>query len=167
MAQVYIGIGSNIDNQLHIPQALKELEQLLGELTISPIYQTPAVGFEGEDFYNLVVGVNTDLSPQEVFKILRQLEADHQRVRESENQFISRTLDLDQLLYDDLQIEDGSIHIPNPDILDYAFVLKPLVDIAGEALHPALNKSLQQLWNEFEKNELMMEVVTASSTLCE
>ena len=74
---------------------------------------------------------------------------------------------MDQLLYEDLQIEDGSIHIPNPDILDYAFALKPLVDIAGEVLHPTLDKNLQQLWDEFDKDGLEMKVVTLPSTLCE
>ena len=165
MSQVYIGIGSNIDKHIHIPQALLDLQQLFGRLIISPTYQTPAVGFEGDDFHNLAVGVSTSLTPQEIFKILRQIEANHQRLRVSENQFISRTLDLDQLLYDDLQIEDGSIHIPNPDILNYEFVLKPLVDIAGNYLHPTLNKSLQQLWNEFDKDGLEMKVVRPSQTL--
>mgnify|MGYP001814830872 FL=1 len=55
MAQVYIGIGSNIDKHLHIPQVLQELKLQFGNIDISPLYQTTAVGFEGEDFYNLVV----------------------------------------------------------------------------------------------------------------
>ena len=160
MAQVYIGVGSNIDKHLHIPQVLKELRQQFGKIDISPLYQTPAIGFEGEDFYNLVVGLNTQLTPHQLHKVLRQIEAHHQRVRVSENQFISRTLDLDQLLFDDFQIKDDSIEIPNPDILDYAFVLKPLADVAGKVIHPSLNKSIQQLWNEFDKSSLKMTVVS-------
>ena len=160
MTQVYIGIGSNIDKRLHIPRALEELKLQFGRIDISPLYQTPAIGFEGEDFYNLVAGFNTHITPHELHSVLRQIEASHQRVRVSENQFISRTLDLDPLLYGDLQIKDELIHIPNPDILEYAFVLKPLADIAGHAIHPDLNKSIEQLWDEFNKPTFAMKVVT-------
>ena len=152
MAKVYIGIGSNIDKHLHIPKVLQELQDKFNELEISPIYQTSAIGFEGEDFYNLVVGLTTNLSPVEMYDQLRQLEAEHDRERYSENQFVSRTLDLDQLLYDDLQIDDGKICIPNPDIVDYVFVLKPLVDIAPEVIHPALQLSMQQIWQQSKFN---------------
>ena len=54
MHRVFIGIGSNIDRHIHIPQVLCELQELLSRMEISPVYQTSAVGFEGEDFYNLV-----------------------------------------------------------------------------------------------------------------
>ena len=159
MAQVYVGVGSNIDKHLHIPKVLKELKQQFGKLDISPLYQSPAVGFEGEDFYNLVVGLNTQMTPHQLHKVLRQIEANHQRVRVGENQFISRTLDLDPLLFDDLQIKDDLVEIPNPDILRYAFVLKPLADIADDVIHPDLHKSIHQLWKEFDKSTLKMTVV--------
>ena len=152
MAKVYIGIGSNIDKHLHIPKVLQELQDKFNELEISPIYQTSAIGFEGEDFYNLVVGLTTNLSPVEMYDQLRQLEAEHDRERYSENQFVSRTLDLDQLLYDDLQIDDGKICIPNPDIVDYAFVLRPLVDIAPEVIHPTLQLNMRQIWQQSKFN---------------
>ena len=152
MAKVYIGVGSNIDKHLHIPKVLQELQDKFNELEISPIYQTSAIGFEGEDFYNLVVGLTTNLSPVEMYDQLRQLEAEHDRERYSENQFVSRTFDLDQLLYDDLQIDDGKICIPNPDIIDYVFVLKPLVDIAPEVIHPTLQLSMRQIWQQSKFN---------------
>ena len=160
MHRVFIGIGSNIDRHIHIPQVLCELQELLSRMEISPVFQTSAVGFEGEDFYNLVVAGNTELTPSEVFAYLRALEDKHGRVRKSENQFLSRTLDLDLLLYDNQQIDDGLISTPHDDIIRYAFVLKPLADIAGEMLHPALLTSFTDLWEEFDKQGV--ELLTVS-----
>ena len=157
MARVYIGIGSNIDKHLHIPRVIEELQAEFGEVTVSPIYQTTAVGFEGEDFYNLVVAINTQLTPQEMFYYLRSLEDAHDRKRTNSNQFVARTLDLDQLLYDDQRIEDGTLSIPHEDIIRYAFVLKPLADIAPDLLHPILQKSMQLLWEEFDQRSMQMQ----------
>ena len=156
MARVYVGIGSNIDKHIHVPKVIEELRHRFGELKISPVYQTKATGFDGEDFYNLVVGFSTELSPQEIYTTLRAIEAEHQRARNSVNQFVSRTLDLDQLLYDDLQVDDGRIIIPSPDILEYAFVLKPLVDIAAELIHPTLHLSMQELWQQFDHEAVVL-----------
>ena len=151
MARVYIGIGSNIDKHIHIPRVIKELRAKFGNVIISPIYKTAAVGFSGEDFFNLVVGIDTEMNPVEVFEYLRELETAHDRRRTSGNQFIARTLDLDQLLYDDKQIEYGKISIPHDDIINYPFVLKPLADIAGDLVHPELQVSIKSLWENFDK----------------
>ena len=160
MAQVYVGIGSNIDPQYHIVGALDHLRTRFGRLQISPIYKTTAEGFEGDDFHNLVVGLETALDPIQVYVLLRTIEAKQGRVR-TEDQFISRTLDLDQLLYDDLVFTSSKVSLPDKDILRYPFVLKPLADIAGETRHPIARKTFSVLWSEFEKeNELDMQQVT-------
>ncbi len=159
MAKVFVGIGSNIDKHIHIPQVIEELTQRFGEIQVSPIYETSAEGFSGEDFYNLVVGLETELSPQEVRLYLRDLEASHGRIRNSKNQFISRMLDLDQLLYGKSKINKDGVHVPSSDITNYAFVLKPLVDIAGNVRHPILNSSFAQLWIDFDKNKIELRVV--------
>lgn len=151
MAKVYVGIGSNIDKQHHILEVIEELSEQFSSLEVSPIYESSAEGFEGDDFYNLVVEFETELSPTEVYQVLRHIESSHGRQRLSGNQFVARTLDLDQLLYNDLEIDDGYVSIPNQDILDYAFVLKPLVDIARDVQHPTLKVPLSQLWQEFDK----------------
>ena len=57
MEKVYIGIGSNIDKHIHIPQVLEELAEKFGQLQVSPIYETASEGFSGDDFHNLVVGL--------------------------------------------------------------------------------------------------------------
>lgn len=157
MARVFIGIGSNIDKHFHIPEVLTELEDAFGELDVSPIYVSTAEGFAGEDFHNLVVGLNTSMLPQEMYDYLRSLEASHGRKRITNNQFVSRTLDLDQILYDDLCIDGAQVKVPHADILDYHFVLKPLADIAGDRLHPVSGKSFRKLWDEFDKQAVKLK----------
>ena len=162
MARVYIGVGSNIDKRFHIIQVLEELAHEFSQLKVSPIYQTAAVGGKGEDFYNLVVGLETSYSPFEMFNRLREIEASHLRIRMSQNQFISRTLDLDQLMYSDQVINEPHVVLPSPDIVQYPFVIKPLYDIAPNLIHPVLNKSMQQLWQQFDKTKVKLEQVELS-----
>lgn len=164
MTRAYIGIGSNIDKRFHIIKVLEELAQEFEQLQVSPVYQTAAEGFNGEDFYNLVVGLETALSPFEMYSRLREIEASHLRIRMSQNQFISRTLDLDQLMYADHIIAEQHVVLPSPDIVEYAFVLKPLFDIVPDLIHPGLNKSIAQLWQEFDKTELQLQRVELQAT---
>ena len=150
MARVYVSIGSNIDVSKNIPSSVKALQQHFGELDISKVYETKAVGFEGDDFHNLVVGFDTDESPLEISNVLKKIEADHERTRGKEK-FESRTLDLDQLLYGDLVMQMEGVNIPHPDILRYNFVLKPLTELAGEVEHPEEEKTTNELWEEYEE----------------
>lgn len=157
MARVYVSIGSNIDVAKNIPSSVKALQEHFGDLDISNVYETKAVGFEGDDFHNLVVGFDTDKSPLEISQVLKQIEADHDRTRGKEK-FESRTLDLDQLLYGDLVMQMDGVNLPHPDIMRYNFVLKPLTELAGEVEHPEEEITTNELWEAYEeKGE--MEVV--------
>jgi len=159
MARVYVGVGSNIDKRFHIIKVLDELTQEFGRVDVSPIYQTAANGFEGEDFYNCVVGFETSFTPIGMFNRLREIEASHLRIRMSQNQFISRTLDLDQLLYADWIVNEPHVELPSADITKYPFVLKPLFDIAPDLIHPQLHVSIRQIWQDFDKTQLNLTMV--------
>ncbi len=148
MARVYLSLGSNIDPEENLRAALCELRSQFGELTISPVYRSHAVGFEGPDFLNLAVGMTTDVPVLALNDWLHELE-DRQGRDRSAARFSNRTLDIDIVLYDDVILNGpGNLQLPRPEF-KHAFVLKPMVDIAADAVHPVLRKTLAQLWAEF------------------
>ena len=147
---VTISLGSNINPETHIRQAIAELRQQFGELTISPVYQTAAVGFDGEDFLNLVVSFISSAAVEDIAVELKSIEDRIGRDR-SQPKFSARSIDLDLLTYDNLIRDEAGVQVPRHEILQNAFVLKPLSDICGTDLHPELNKTYSQLWQEMEK----------------
>lgn len=161
MARVYVSVGTNIDRERHVRAALDALEAHYAAVQCSTVYETAAVGFEGDDFYNLVVGFDTDETPAEVAARLRLIEDENGRVRIGPR-FSSRTLDLDLLLYDDLILEEGRLQIPREEITQQAFVLRPLAEIAGERRHPLTGTTFAQLWSEFPPSDATMRPVALS-----
>lgn len=158
MARVYLSVGSNVDRDKNIRAGLDDLAEQFGELECSPVYESVAFGFDGDNFYNLVLGFDTEDSVYDVAKILRGIEDRRQRVRDGVK-FSSRTLDLDLILYDDLVLTDGRIRIPREDIEQYAFVLQPLADIAPDHVHPELDKTYAQMWSKFDPEQVKQSVV--------
>jgi 2-amino-4-hydroxy-6-hydroxymethyldihydropteridine diphosphokinase len=153
MPRGYISLGSNIDKQKNVISALDSLATQFNKLIVSSTFESGAIGFSGEPFYNLVIGFDSDLEVKSVAKILRQIEEDHGRTR-SCKKFSSRTLDLDLILYGYLVISDGRLQIPRNEIELYAFVLEPLAEIAPDLKHPVSHKSYAELWHDFDKSNL-------------
>lgn len=142
---VYIGIGSNVNASHNIRLAIAEIAAAFGELELSPVYQSAAVGFDGDDFLNLVVKFETALDVVEVVDRLRAIEDALGRDR-SQPRFSKRPIDLDILLYNDMEMDGPGIQIPRNEILQSPFVLKPLCDIAPALLHPLKKQSYRDLW---------------------
>lgn len=143
MAQIYLSIGSNIEREKNIRSCMQTLKRDYPDVVFSRIYETEAFGFEGDPFLNLAASLETPLSPDEVEKYLKSIEDQHARIREGAK-FSSRTLDIDLLLYDQLDLHPD-MDVPRNEITKYAFVLFPLAEIAPGVIHPQLHKTIAHL----------------------
>ncbi len=150
MTRVYLGLGSNVDPLPNLKLGIRELERRFGALTLSPTYQSAAVGFEGDDFLNLVAGCDSELSPAEVVEQIEEIHVLAGRER-SKEKFNSRTLDIDLLLYGELVTDGPPTRLPRTDVLDCAFVLKPMVDIVPGLRHPETGQTLADPWAAYDK----------------
>ena len=158
MATVYLGLGSNIEPKTNLELAVRELKARYGELRLSPVYRSAAVGFDGPDFLNLVAGLESDDSPVDIHTEIERIHGLAGRERGSER-YSSRPLDIDLLLYDDLILEHPRFHLPRSDVLDYAFVLRPLMEIAPDVVHPRTGKTVAEHWAEFDSASQPLEPV--------
>jgi len=150
MARVYVSIGSNIEREPNIRAAVRALRDHFGTLTLSSVYENQPIGFEGENFYNLVAALDTNEPPEAVNSILHDIERRLGR-RRGPSRFSSRTIDLDLLLYDNLISEQTNLHLPRREIDEYACVLRPLAELAPEARHPRSGKTFAVLWAQFDQ----------------
>lgn len=155
--QAYLSLGSN-ENPIHYLQAaFAALKKQFGDIVQSPVYRTPAIGFEGPDFLNAAARINTHWNALELDAWLHQLEDSHGRRRDVPR-FSSRTLDIDIIYFDDLIFSGpGNLRIPRPE-LKHAFVLKPLADIAPDFRDPVTGKTLAQCWSEHPEFNQAMEL---------
>jgi 2-amino-4-hydroxy-6-hydroxymethyldihydropteridine diphosphokinase len=155
VTRAWISAGSNVERELNIRRAIRSLWQEFGELVLSPVYRTRAEGFEGDDFLNLVIGIETELDLDELRQRLRDIEDRQGRIR-GESRFASRTLDLDLLTWGNMA--DESRGIPRDEILRYAFVLKPLADVAPEENYPGSEETYARLWAAFPRKGNLLQV---------
>ena len=150
VSRVFVGAGSNIQPREHLRAAMAALEGRFGSLSTSSVYSTGAVGFDGEDFLNLVISFETDLPVNEVVEQLDTVEAQAGR-RRAANRFSSRTLDLDLLMYGEQVADRDGLQLPRDDILEYAFVLGPLAELAPDLRHPTAEATMRELWDRFDR----------------
>ncbi|HBS42605.1 MAG TPA: 2-amino-4-hydroxy-6-hydroxymethyldihydropteridine diphosphokinase [Oceanospirillales bacterium] len=135
MTRVFLGIGANIEPLRNIPAGLTRLAQALTILRLSPGYRSPAMGFDGPEFINLVAEVETSLTLAELNLCLKQIETEFGREADAAK-FSSRALDIDILLFGDLTGAHQGIELPRPDVHQFAFVLRPLLDLIPDGVCP-------------------------------
>ncbi len=150
MQQVVLSLGSNIDKERNIRYGVQQLAEHFSSMVISPVYLAQSVGFDGPDFLNLVVAVQTDLNVEDALTTIHAIEAGAGRLR-GEKSYGSRVLDIDILLFGEQNLSDQGRNIPRDEIETAAYVLKPLLDILPDGVHPITKQTYAQLWQSFEQ----------------
>lgn len=149
MTEVYVGVGSNMDRAVNVASGVRALAQRFGALRLSTVFETAAVGFDGPDFYNFVVGFRTELEPEALAEALREIEYQHGRPRGPLPRNSSRTLDIDLLLYGELIRHDAVIDVPRVDLVKYAFVAGPMAELAPDLRHPESGETMAEIGGRF------------------
>lgn len=158
MATVYLGLGSNIDPEQNLHLGVAELRRRYGDVELSAVYRSPAVGFDGDDFLNLVARFESDQSPASICDEIEVIHNLSGRDR-SGGKWEARTLDIDLLLYNDLVVDEPPVRVPRDDVLDYSFVLRPLAELAPDLLHPVTGRTMLEHWQDFDAEDQPLEVV--------
>jgi 2-amino-4-hydroxy-6-hydroxymethyldihydropteridine diphosphokinase len=158
MARVYVSLGSNIDAENNLRLGIEQLRKRYGPVQASSVYRNKAVGFEGDDFLNLVAAFESEDSPQAIcdeFETIHNLAGRDRRSGKWE----SRPLDIDLLLYNDLIMDERPVRVPRSDILEYSFVLRPLAELAPDLVHPVTGRTMLEHWQGFDATSHPLEVI--------
>ncbi|MDJ0710052.1 MAG: 2-amino-4-hydroxy-6-hydroxymethyldihydropteridine diphosphokinase [Woeseiaceae bacterium] len=158
MATVYLGLGSNIAPEDNLHLGVAELRRRYGDIELSAVYRSHAVGFDGDDFLNLVARFESEESP---LSICEEIEVIHNLAGRdrSGGKWEARSLDIDLLLYNDMVVDEPPVRVPRDDILEYSFVLRPLAELAPELVHPVTGKTMLDHWQAFDADSQPLEIV--------
>jgi 2-amino-4-hydroxy-6-hydroxymethyldihydropteridine diphosphokinase len=160
---VYVAAGSNVEPERNLALATELLRREFPDVRVSPWYRNRAVGFEGADFINLVVGFTTPLSIEEVLSRLHAIETACGRPRDAPR-WAPRSMDLDVLLYGELLRDEPRLKLPRPDLLKRAFMLGPLAALAPELMHPTERVTIGELWRRFDSEGHELVEIEPSTT---
>lgn len=149
MAKVFLGLGTNLgDKRNNLLTAVNHIEEKIGKVTsLSSFYETEPWGFKSDNsFLNAALCVETPLEPVAILHIIKEIEVEMGRTQKSVNKvYADRPIDIDILLYDDMIIKSEELTIPHSLMTERDFVMKPLVEIAGDTVHPLLGKKLLEI----------------------
>jgi len=148
--RVFIAAGSNIEPEINLARACADIKHSWHDTVFSHAFRNVAVGFDGPDFINLVLGFTTAQPLAAVIARLHAIETQCGRPRFAPK-WASRTMDLDVLLFGDCVEKTAEYTLPRPDLLKRPFMLGPLAEIAPEVMHPTANKTIGQLWEAFDR----------------
>ena len=153
--KVFVDIGSNINREENIQSCVNQLRQDFSGIVFSKAYESESLGFDGDPFINITAGFETDLGYPDLKFHLKNIENKHARERSRSNKYISRTLDIDVLLYGN-QVLQPEYDVPRSEILKFPFVLFPLAEIAPDVIHPQQKVAISELAKatELKRNTL-------------
>ena len=151
----HVSIGSNIGDRLeNIQSSLDLIHSRIASLTgISCIYESESIGFDGDDFYNICASFFSNISPHLVMQQLLEIEKTLGRNRSDETKYISRIIDIDILLIEDLVIDSEELKVPHPEMCNRRFVMEPLIEIDPNLIHPVSKVSLKEIYEAFDQNQ--------------
>ncbi len=152
MTTLALSIGSNIDAESNIRAALGALSLEFENIRNSTTYESQAVGFDGDNFLNLVVLADTNKGLDDVTTFLKRLEDRLGRDR-LQTRFSGRTMDVDILLYGNESGMFCGIELPRPEVTENAYVLQPLAELLPDVVHPATGMSYLKLWQDYDKSK--------------
>ncbi|HEY6123868.1 MAG TPA: 2-amino-4-hydroxy-6-hydroxymethyldihydropteridine diphosphokinase [Steroidobacteraceae bacterium] len=156
--RVFVAAGSNLEPEKNLVRACAEIKHAWHDAVFSRAYRNVAVGFDGPDFINLVLGFTTSQPLDPVIAHLRAIETRCGRPRFAPK-WASRTMDLDVLLFGDRVEKTADYTLPRPDLLKRPYMLGPMAEIAAEVMHPTAHKTIGQLWEEFDRDGHQMTPV--------
>ncbi len=145
MKTIFLSLGSNIDARNHIQRALEILRSTFFSLEASPVYESEAVGFKGDNFLNLVVRIESDMELLSLVKQLKLIEDQLGRERTGPK-FSSRVIDIDVIFYGDACGEFSGIKLPRYEVYENAYVLLPMKDLEPDFVDPLTGKTIRALW---------------------
>ncbi len=148
--QVVLSIGTNQGNRLKNIESCLQLihHEVATVVKVSKVYETPSWGFNSEAFYNIAIVVHTFDSAAEILSKILEIEQQMGRVREDTLGYQSRIIDIDIVAFDNEIISTEQLKVPHPLMQDRIFVLKPLLDLNLEWIHPILQKDISELLSE-------------------
>jgi deoxyguanosine kinase len=160
MSKVYLSIGSNKGNRsVLINKAIDEIEKKVGIIiSRSSIYQSKSWGFDSNDFYNLCLLIDTDIIPKSLLINLKKIEKSMGR-EDVDGSYSDRLIDIDILFYDNITTDSEDLKIPHPKIEIRKFVLVPMLEIADDYVHPILNKTIKELYNDCSDQDIPLKII--------
>ena len=160
MSKVYLSIGSNKGNRsVLINKAIDEIEKKVGIIiSRSSIYQSKSWGFDSNDFYNLCLLIDTDIMPKFLLINLKKIEKSMGR-EDIDGSYSDRFIDIDILFYDNITTDSEDLKIPHPKIEIRKFVLVPMLEIADDYVHPILNKTIKELYNDCSDQDIPLKII--------